>query len=140
MESGADPEMTETLQEKLDKLVGAEEMKALCSDLKRIAPSLLAHNAAEIVRRRSYLFSVDPGCGYHTSLNLLPRTLRESGLMPDLDNIEEILYENAWAHAIRNIGNEATSDIVLTAEDFDAAAALADIPKEHNTDPIGFRT
>lgn len=90
-ESGADPEMAETLQEKLDKLVGAEEMKALCSDLKRIAPSLLAHNAAEIVRRRSYLFSVDPGCGYHTSLNLLSRTLRESGLMPDLDNIEEIM-------------------------------------------------
>jgi hypothetical protein len=73
-------------------------------------------------------------------LNLLSRTLRESGLMPDLDNIEEILYENAWAHAIRNIGNESTSDIVLTAEDFDAAAALADIPKVHNTDPIGFRT
>lgn len=102
-----------SLQERLDELVGADELKALCHDLGRIAPSLLAHNAAEIVRGRSYLFSVDPGSGYHTSLDLLSRTLRETGLVPELDDIEEfqIPVENNMSDAFPRFVDDFTKSL-----------------------------
>lgn len=64
----------------IPQLLGAEELQSLCSQIQNMAPLLQARNLGHILTGRSYLFSIDDGCGLTTSLELLQKLFRETGL------------------------------------------------------------
>lgn len=66
--------------ERLDRMMGAEELAAFCRNISNIAPMLKQRGLCHIVTNRSFLFAVDDGCGLTTALGLLADLYNETGL------------------------------------------------------------
>lgn len=74
------PSETCSALERTEELLGAEQFKTLVREIAAIAPVILSHNTKRAFTFRSYLFSVNNGCGYSTCLNLLADLMEETGL------------------------------------------------------------
>ena len=61
-------------------LVGSGDFKKLAGDIKNIAPQIIKNRSHDIFFSEAYLFSIDMGNGYHSSLKLLGSLLSEVGL------------------------------------------------------------
>lgn len=77
--------------EKIKRLIGAEDLKKLAEECAAVAPGLKRSGTVEIFMQRCYLFSVNPGYGYTSSLELFGSLLEELGLFGGFTgNIYEI--------------------------------------------------
>ena len=89
-----------TVLDRIRALVGAEEFKALCEELVRMAPAIKNMKGSGYLTRNSYLFSIDDGYGLSHALKLFAELLNEQGLiesprcsefaMPDTDDPSEL--------------------------------------------------
>ncbi len=70
-----------TAMERLNKMLGAEELAKLCKNISDMAPMLKMRNLCHIVTNRSFLFSVDDGYGLTTALSLMVELYNELGLL-----------------------------------------------------------
>lgn len=70
----------ESAIDKINSLVGAEEFKALASEIAVIAPLVRKYETFEVFNFQSYLFSINDGFGLTTYLELLCGVLEENGL------------------------------------------------------------
>ena len=71
----------QSVLEEINKLVGAEEFKALAEEIVKIAPEVVRRKTQEIFYNQCYLFSVGDGCGLSTYLKLLARLINASGII-----------------------------------------------------------
>ncbi len=69
-----------TPEERIDSLIGAEQFKALSREIVSIAPAVIAHRTYSAFSFRSYLFSINDGCGYSTCLSLFADLIEKHGL------------------------------------------------------------
>ncbi len=67
----------ESLKARIDALVGAEEFKSLCEEIISIAPQVKQYSTESVFASRSYLFSIEDGCGLSTYVCLLASLLTE---------------------------------------------------------------
>ena len=79
-----------TEDRKTDTLVGAEEFKELCFDIERMAPRMIERNTKDIFFSRVCLFYINPGCGYHTAMEILSNTIYKSNLVDKMPEIREL--------------------------------------------------
>lgn len=63
-----------------DKLIGAEQFKALCHELGSIAPLIKENGAVDCLTNQSYLFSINEGYGLTTVLSIFAGLLGSLGL------------------------------------------------------------
>jgi len=63
-----------------EKWIGAHEFIELIEECKRIAPVLIESKTEEVFISRQYLFSINEGYGFSTSLKTLAETLSDLGL------------------------------------------------------------
>ena len=66
--------------ELIQGLVGSKAFKQLAEDIKGSSEHIIRHKTQELFFSEAYLFSVDTGCGYHSSLSLLNNLLNDTGL------------------------------------------------------------
>ena len=66
--------------EKIERLVGCAEFKALMRQLKSVAPLVRRHETYDLFTYRCYLFSIGAGRGLTTALGLFAELLREEAL------------------------------------------------------------
>ena len=69
-------------------LVGADEFKALCEEVCRMAPRLKTLKSHDYLQRNTYLFSIDDGYGLTTALKCFAGLLREQKLITDDKPVE----------------------------------------------------
>ncbi|MBO5221336.1 MAG: AAA family ATPase [Clostridia bacterium] len=69
-----------SVEERIDHLIAAEQFKQLAKEIIAVAPSVVAHRTYGAFVMRSYLFSVNSGCGYSTYLRLLADLIQAHGL------------------------------------------------------------
>lgn len=62
--------------DEIDKLVGAEEFKALAKEIVDIAPQIIKNKTFDILSYQAYLFSVNDGYGLTTYLSALENLLK----------------------------------------------------------------
>ncbi len=67
-------------EERIETLIGAEQFKILAKEIVSIAPAIVAHRTYNAFSFRSYLFSVNDGCGYSTCLTLFAELIEKHGL------------------------------------------------------------
>ena len=67
----------------IQDMVGNRDFKQLAGDIRKIAPQIIKNKTQRIFFSEVYLFSVDAGSGYHSSLRLLNDLLKEVGLFAD---------------------------------------------------------
>ncbi len=67
-------------EERIETLIGAEHFKVLAKEIVAIAPAIVAHRTYNAFSFRSYLFSVNDGCGYSTCLSLFAELIEKHGL------------------------------------------------------------
>ncbi len=79
MEPEAQPQVSAL--ERIQGLLGAEELAKLCNSISKMAPMLRDRDLRHIVTNRCFLFSVDDGYGLTTALELLGQLYNELGLM-----------------------------------------------------------
>lgn len=70
----------ETLRDKIDSLIGAEEFKTLVEEITSIAPRIVEHNTVEAFAFQDYLFAINDGCGLSTYLTLFSELLTDTKL------------------------------------------------------------
>lgn len=81
--------------EEIRQLQGAEQFIALCEQIKTMAPVLCQRSLQSVATSISYLFSIDPGCGYTRALELLGRLMNEESLFGGRGEPVEIMLEAA---------------------------------------------
>ncbi len=89
-------------EERIENLIGAEQFKALSKEIAVIAPAIIAHRTYNAFSFRSYLFSVDEGCGYSTCLSLFAELIEKHGLFrfePARRVVEEKLFSPSFEKA-----------------------------------------
>ena len=59
------------IKEKLDKLVGVDEFRALCNEIMDVAPQLIKRNAKSVFYKQCYLFAIGDGQGLSSCLKIL---------------------------------------------------------------------
>lgn len=64
----------------VESLVGAEEFKDLINELSSVAPALLASDTVDSFTSRSYLVSINDGCGLSTYIELFAEQAEKLGL------------------------------------------------------------
>ena len=69
--------------EEIRDLVGCRDFKQLAEDIRNAAPQVLRNGTQKIFFSEIFLFSVDTGSGWHSSLRLLDGLLKETGLFKD---------------------------------------------------------
>lgn len=69
-----------TVMADIEKLIGAEEFKALCRELVEVAPELVRSKTVDVFTHRTYLFSINDGDGLSTYLKLFAELLTKLGL------------------------------------------------------------
>lgn len=67
-------------RERIEKLVGAEEFKALASEIAAITPQIKQFATQRVFASQSYLFSINDGCGFSTYAELFADLLEELGI------------------------------------------------------------
>ena len=67
-------------EERIHALVGAEQFKVLSREIVTIAPAIIAHRTYSAFSFRSYLFSINEGCGFSTCLSLFSELIEKHGL------------------------------------------------------------
>lgn len=70
----------EEILEKIDKLIGADEFKAIARECVRIAPGIRKYKTYEAFNHQSYIFSINDGNGLTTYLELFAELLEALGL------------------------------------------------------------
>ncbi len=65
----------ETVEKKIDSLIGAENFKTVAKDLISIANASGCTDSKEALFFRNYVFSIDEGCGFSTCIRLLKELL-----------------------------------------------------------------
>ncbi len=78
----------------INKLVGAEEFKALAQEIADIAPEIIRHKTFDILSYQAYIFSINDGYGlstYLSSLEALLKSLKIEGVSSIDSVVEEIL-------------------------------------------------
>lgn len=71
---------------------GAEPYLAMLTETAEMIPLLKERNALDAVSTRSYLFAIDPGCGFTTLLSSLTDFLRRMGVFGETDSAKYIEY------------------------------------------------
>lgn len=66
-----DEEKIEKCLEEIEKLVGAEEFKALAKEIVEISPQIIENKTFDILSYQAYIFSINDGCGLSTYLSAL---------------------------------------------------------------------
>lgn len=66
--------------DKIQNLVGSDDFKSLARDINNIAPQIVKNHTQQIFFSEVYLFSINVGSGYHSSIKLLNDLLNEVGL------------------------------------------------------------
>ena len=87
-EEAADP--VPSAYDQIQDLVGSKDFKKLAEDIRNTADNIIKHRTQSIFFSEVYLFSVDTGSGYHSSLQLLNDLLVEAGLFRDCARPESI--------------------------------------------------
>ena len=64
-------------------LYGAREYQSVASDICNIYPLIEKRDAKDILKKQSYLFAVDAGCGFTTLLSSLGNLLHDLGLFKE---------------------------------------------------------
>ena len=80
----AEPEKNETIDtimEEIRHLKGADQFIEICEGINRMVPILKERNIASALTNGCYLFSINPGCGCTSALNLLAKLFNITGLM-----------------------------------------------------------
>ncbi len=77
---------TQTVMQKIDALIGAEDFKAMARELTRMGSALSA--LPGFFSRNSYLFSIDDGAGLTTALTLFAELVHPLGLIPSTEITE----------------------------------------------------
>ena len=81
-EEPKDPqEPVKTAMDEICALHGAEQFTALCQSIQKMAPVFRRMKLQPICTSITYLFSMDKGCGYSTTLRLLSKLLQEESLL-----------------------------------------------------------
>ena len=96
------PSVTCSALERTEELLGAEQFKTLVREIAAIAPAILSHNTKRAFTFRSYLFSVNNGCGYSTCLNLLADLMEETGLFT-FDEKHRVVEEKLLSPAAEKV-------------------------------------
>lgn len=83
----------EKVMARIDRLIGADEFKALAREITCIAPQIKANNTYSVFASRGFVFSVNSGYGLSTYLKELSNLLSALGLRKNLncDGINEIV-------------------------------------------------
>ena len=71
------------VMDEIDKLIGNQNFKRLCSKINSRAPMIRKNNTFSFFLSTAFLFSVNSGSGYKTSLNLLSDLMVETGLFSE---------------------------------------------------------
>ena len=66
------------VMDEIDKLIGNQNFKRLCSEINSRAPMIRKNNTLSFFLSTAFLFSVNSGSGYKTSLNLLSDLMVET--------------------------------------------------------------
>ena len=106
-----------------DNYYGAESYQKLITEMTDAFPLLHAKNAVEVIRRQSYLFAVDAGCGFSTLISSLGDYLRRMKTFTEEgDGVRRCYYECT-------LGKE-TGNGFLSPDDF--IAKLMDVKDDSN--------
>lgn len=107
-----EPEKPQTsVMDEIRGLHGAEQFIALCEGIRKTAPVFRQRNLQPICTSICYLFSMDKGCGYTTSLQLLSKLMQEEALLSVKREPQEIVLDpegtnkDALSNAARVISN-----------------------------------
>ena len=71
-----------SVMENIRALRGADPFVELCEEIHRMAPLLVKRSLGSVITTVGYIFSVDPGCGHTTAVELLSDLLAEHSLLP----------------------------------------------------------
>lgn len=86
--------------DRIASLVGSEEFKELAREINAISVQIKKHKTFSVFANRSYLFSINDGCGLSTYLTLLRDLMTECGVFRFAEGaciIEETLRQRAPA-------------------------------------------
>ncbi len=72
----------EEVLEGIHTLKGAEQFIDLCEEIHRMAPALRGAGLVDVLGDRSYLFSIDPGSGLNSAVNLFTSLFIAEGFVP----------------------------------------------------------
>ena len=72
----------EEVLEGIHSLKGAEQFIDLCEEIHRMAPALRGAGLVDVLGDRSYLFSIDPGSGLNSAVNLFTSLFIAEGFVP----------------------------------------------------------
>ncbi len=111
--------------EKIEGLVGGEQFKALCREIVSVAPSIVSHKTYDAFLFRSYIFSVNDGCGYSTYLENFVDLLTSLGLFkvaPDRKYFEFKVRspknneDDPFSHIYRAFNMDRTGGVVASID------------------------
>ena len=91
---------------RIEDLIGNQSFKDLCCELRDRAPAIQRNATESFFFSSAYLFSVNSGNGYKTSLSLLEELMQETGLFPEkASRSEYVLPAPSDADAAQKISN-----------------------------------
>ncbi len=117
--------------EKIDALVGAEEFKTRMKELAAVIPVAVEKNIVNTLCSRNYLFSIDKGCGFSTSLDLMRELLSESGKV-NAAIYEGYLDNNGMAVISQGAQGLKTSDADIVGIDISDWIGKLNMPEFRN--------
>ncbi len=71
---------SQSATDRIENLVGSEEFKELAREIDSISAQIKKHRTFSVFANRSYLFSINDGCGLSTYLELLRDLMTECGV------------------------------------------------------------
>ncbi len=114
------------IMREINGLVGAAEFKSLANEIVKIAPQIKEKKTFDILKSRSYLFSIDDGCGLSYYLSLMAKLYNAVGVASDMrdDRIVECRIgtpkdtrEDPFESALNDIENTMRSSLKIVCID-----------------------
>jgi len=78
----------ESTQERIHKRKGSQQFISLCDDICKMAPKYRERKLQGVFCSKSYVFSIDSGCGLSSTLELFSKLLKEEGIFKAKKTIE----------------------------------------------------
>lgn len=79
-DAGANKSNVEEILSEIDRLPGSREFKALCYELAEVAPVMCKSGTTDAFSARSYMFSINDGCGLEDDLELFGELIDACGI------------------------------------------------------------
>ena len=95
--------------EQILAMVGNKAFKQLAEDIRNTADYMIRHKTQSVFFSEAFLFSVDTGSGYHSSLSLLNMLLKEVGLFNNETKAENISLPSFYDHDVTSKMNNIIS-------------------------------